>query len=185
MPNQLFIFSRKYFNVNSFCHCYRCLILFEGTVFTKLPGKSRGVARIFGGGGGGARGGAEALIVFVLLKVQSLQLSFRPAGVSLGGGGGQGPLRPPPLATPLKSYMGDALWDLHFVCLCELINWWFINTDNYVPYRGENLAKMSSQSGWLKYVDSMIQYSSGGMTCGCIIGRDGSLWTPPGAKVTN
>ena len=41
--------------------------------------------------------------MFVLLKVQSLQLSFRPAGVSLGGGGGggQGPLRPPPLATPL------------------------------------------------------------------------------------
>ena len=39
--------------------------------------------------------------MFVLLKVQSLQLSFRPAGVSLGGGGG-GP-RPPsaPLATPL------------------------------------------------------------------------------------
>ena len=38
--------------------------------------------------------------MFVLLKVQSLQLSFRPAGVSLDGGGGA---RPPsaPLATPL------------------------------------------------------------------------------------
>ena len=33
----------------------------------------------------------------ILLKVQSLQLSFRPAGVSLGGGGG-GPR--PPLAPP-------------------------------------------------------------------------------------
>ena len=38
--------------------------------------------------------------MFVLLKVQSLQLSFRPAGVSLGGGGGQGPLRPPPWLRP-------------------------------------------------------------------------------------
>ena len=38
--------------------------------------------------------------MFVLLKVQSLQLSFRPAGVSLGGGGGARPPSPP-LATPL------------------------------------------------------------------------------------
>ena len=40
--------------------------------------------------------------MFVLLKVQSLQLSFRPAGVSLGGGGGgaRPPSAPPP-ATPL------------------------------------------------------------------------------------
>ena len=38
----------------------------------------------------------------ILLKVQSLQLSFRPAGVSLGGGGGgQGPPWPP-LRTPLS-----------------------------------------------------------------------------------
>ena len=36
--------------------------------------------------------------MFVLLKVQFLQLSFRPAGVSLGGGGGGGarPPSPPP-----------------------------------------------------------------------------------------
>ena len=34
--------------------------------------------------------------MFVLLKVQSLQLSFRPAGVSLGGGGGgKAPFGPP------------------------------------------------------------------------------------------
>ena len=38
--------------------------------------------------------------MFVLLKVQSLQLSFRPAGVSLGGGGPRPPSAPP-LATPL------------------------------------------------------------------------------------
>ena len=37
----------------------------------------------------------------ILLKVQSLQLSFRPAGVSLGGGGGgQGPPWPPPAYAP-------------------------------------------------------------------------------------
>ena len=36
----------------------------------------------------------------ILLKVQSLQLSFRPAGVSLGGGGGQGPPWPPPCVRP-------------------------------------------------------------------------------------
>ena len=49
-------------------------------------------------------------IVFVLLKVQSLQLSFRPAGVSLGGGGGGGKAPfgpPPPLGTPLgRAYIG-------------------------------------------------------------------------------
>ena len=33
--------------------------------------------------------------MFVLLKVQSLQLSFRPAGVSLGGGGAKAPFGPP------------------------------------------------------------------------------------------
>ena len=39
--------------------------------------------------------------MFVLLKVQSLQLYFRPAGVSLGGGeGGQGPLWHPPGYAP-------------------------------------------------------------------------------------
>ena len=36
----------------------------------------------------------------ILLKVQSLQLSFRPAGVSLGGGGGQGPPLAPPAYAP-------------------------------------------------------------------------------------
>ena len=35
--------------------------------------------------------------MFVLLKVQSLQLSFRPAGVSLGGRGGKAPFAPPRL----------------------------------------------------------------------------------------
>ena len=38
----------------------------------------------------------------ILLKVQSLQLSFRPAGVSLGGGGGpRPPLAPPPAYAPV------------------------------------------------------------------------------------
>ena len=37
----------------------------------------------------------------ILLKVQSLQLSFRPAGVSLGGGGGaKAPPAPPPAYAP-------------------------------------------------------------------------------------
>ena len=41
----------------------------------------------------------------ILLKVQSLQLSFRPAGVSLGGGGGGAKAPPgPPLRTPLYMY---------------------------------------------------------------------------------
>ena len=41
----------------------------------------------------------------ILLKVQSLQLSFRPAGVSLGGGGGgQGPPWPPPAYAPAVFY---------------------------------------------------------------------------------
>ena len=40
----------------------------------------------------------------ILLKVQSLQLSFRPAGVSLGGGGGGAKAPPgPPLRTPLNT----------------------------------------------------------------------------------
>ena len=67
---------------------------------------ARGVRRIFGGGvprgGGGVPRSAKEANNPILLKVQSLQLSFRPAGVSLGGGGGgQGPPWPPPLRTPL------------------------------------------------------------------------------------
>ena len=38
--------------------------------------------------------------MFILLKVQSLQLSFRPAGVSLGGGGGARPPSAPPGYAP-------------------------------------------------------------------------------------
>ena len=53
--------------------------------------------------------------MFVLLKVQSLQLSFRPAGVSLGGGGGgQGPLLPP-LGTPLDTWW--TVVDLLTLCM--------------------------------------------------------------------
>ena len=48
-------------------------------------------------GGGGVPRSAKEANNPILLKVQSLQLSFRPAGVSLGGGGG-GPR--PPLAPP-------------------------------------------------------------------------------------
>ena len=52
----------------------------------------------------------------ILLKVQSLQLSFRPAGVSLGGGGGGGAKAPPgpPLRTPLIS-----LTIYHYGVLCR------------------------------------------------------------------
>ena len=55
------------------------------------------------GGGGGVPRSAKEANNPILLKVQSLQLSFRPAGVSLGGGGGGGPRPPPgpPLRTPL------------------------------------------------------------------------------------
>ena len=42
----------------------------------------------------------------ILLKVQSLQLSFRPAGVSLGGGGGpRPPLAPPPAYAPEEPFI--------------------------------------------------------------------------------
>ena len=67
------------------------------------------------GGGGAERGGggvprsAKEANNPILLKVQSLQLSFRPAGVSLGGGGGQGPPWPPPLRTPLDTVGGGGV----------------------------------------------------------------------------
>ena len=52
-------------------------------------------------GGGGVPRSAKEANNPILLKVQSLQLSFRPAGVSLGGGGGgQGPPGPPPCVRP-------------------------------------------------------------------------------------
>ena len=60
--------------------------------------------------------------MFVLLKVQYLQLSFRPAGVSLGGGGGgKAPFGPPPGYAPEmesffspqdRLYFHQALWPL-------------------------------------------------------------------------
>ena len=64
----------------------------------------------------------------ILLKVQSLQLSFRPAGVSLGGGGG-GPR--PPLAPPCvrpctfcdtfwSSYLSDMPSQLGFFAETDL-----------------------------------------------------------------
>ena len=47
--------------------------------------------------GGGVPRSAKEANNPILLKVQSLQLSFRPAGVSLGGGGGaKAPPGPPP-----------------------------------------------------------------------------------------
>ena len=64
----------------------------------------RGVRRIFGGGvprgGGGVPRSAKEANNPILLKVQSLQLSFRPAGVSLGGGGGAKAPPGPPLRRP-------------------------------------------------------------------------------------
>ena len=63
--------------------------------------------------------------MFVLLKVQSLRLYFRPAGVSLGGGGGQGPLRPPPGYAPetrMKIYtltlLMNRIYFYTYMCLC-------------------------------------------------------------------
>ena len=53
--------------------------------------------------GGGVPRSAKEANNPILLKVQSLQLSFRPAGVSLGGGGGGGakaPPGPPPAYAP-------------------------------------------------------------------------------------
>ena len=51
--------------------------------------------------GGGVPRSAKEANNPILLKVQSLQLSFRPAGVSLGGGGGAKAPPGPPLRTPL------------------------------------------------------------------------------------
>ena len=59
--------------------------------------------------GGGVPRSAKEANNPILLKVQSLQLSFRPAGVSLGGGGGGGKAPPgPPLRTPLGVAMPSA-----------------------------------------------------------------------------
>ena len=78
-------------------------LLYTSTTTTgAYAGFSEGGCRE-GGGGGVPRSAKEANNP-ILLKVQSLQLSFRPAGVSLGGGGGgpRPPLPPPPpLRTPL------------------------------------------------------------------------------------
>ena len=73
----------------------------------------RGVRRIFGGGGcregGGVPRSAKEANNPILLKVQSLQLSFRPAGVSLGGGGGAKAPPGPPLRTPLYWVMMESI----------------------------------------------------------------------------
>ena len=51
--------------------------------------------------GGGVPRSAKEANNPILLKVQSLQLSFRPAGVSLGGGGGGAKAPPgPPCVRP-------------------------------------------------------------------------------------
>ena len=55
--------------------------------------------------------------MFVLLKVQSLQLSFRPAGVSLGGGGGGG-ARPP--SPPPPGYAPDENADRYLFTVCAV-----------------------------------------------------------------
>ena len=71
----------------------------SGLVAGAYAGFSEGGCRE--GGGGVPRSAKEANNP-ILLKVQSLQLSFRPAGVSLGGGGGgQGPPWPPPAYAPV------------------------------------------------------------------------------------
>ena len=58
--------------------------------------------------GGGVPRSAKEANNPILLKVQSLQLSFRPAGVSLGGGGGGKAPPGPPLRTPLV-FLGTSL----------------------------------------------------------------------------
>ena len=89
------------------CQC--TLELHSAELSTVLCTGFRGVRRIFGGGvprggGGGVPRSAKEANNPILLKVQSLQLSFRPAGVSLGGGGGgQGPPWPPPCVRPWVS----------------------------------------------------------------------------------
>ena len=71
--------------------------------YTRLQGRTQDFRRggAEGGGGRGVPRSAKEANNPILLKVQSLQLSFRPAGVSLGGGGGgQGPPWPPPAYAP-------------------------------------------------------------------------------------
>ena len=70
-------------------------------------------------GGGGVPRSAKEANNPILLKVQSLQLSFRPAGVSLGGGGGAKAPPGPPLRTPLLLYQGRARSVL-CLALCDL-----------------------------------------------------------------
>ena len=72
----------------------------------------------FSEGGGAERGGgvprsAKEANNPILLKVQSLQLSFRPAGVSLGGGGGAKAPPGPPLRTPLHYNNSKRLRKMH------------------------------------------------------------------------
>ena len=82
-------------------------------MFLGHPPDSRGVRRIFGGGvprgGGGVPRSAKEANNPILLKVQSLQLSFRPAGVSLGGGGGPRPPLAPPCVRPWIAYIERAV----------------------------------------------------------------------------
>ena len=63
--------------------------------------------------GGGVPRSAKEANNPILLKVQSLQLSFRPAGVSLGGGGGPRPPLAPPCVRPCRdrfSRLSRQLW---------------------------------------------------------------------------
>ena len=74
--------------------------------------------------------------MFVLLKVQSLQLSFRPAGVSLGGGGGaKAPFGPPGYAPGIRIdlHKFSILYVTHFspvprfaACFAACFTWWTI-----------------------------------------------------------
>ena len=61
-------------------------------------------------GGGGVPRSAKEANNPILLKVQSLQLSFRPAGVSLGGGGGAKAPPAPPAYAPGLGVLPVCVW---------------------------------------------------------------------------
>ena len=66
-----------------------------------LQGRTQDFRRGGAERGGGVPRSAKEANNPILLKVQSLQLSFRPAGVSLGGGGGGAKAPPgPPCVRP-------------------------------------------------------------------------------------
>ena len=75
--------------------------VYTAVLIVGLQGRTQDFRRGGAERGGGVPRSAKEANNPILLKVQSLQLSFRPAGVSLGGGGGAKAPPGPPLRTPL------------------------------------------------------------------------------------